>query len=94
MWPLPPPPLDNLVDIELQGTTITARSPFTVSGVSCTRVFYADDAFSPDGKVEAIYCPSGKSLYKFFLTYYTGDPNENQYLLSFQQLVSSAKFTP
>ena len=94
MWPLPPPPLDNLVDIELQGTTITARSPFTVSGVSCTQVFYVDDLYSPVGKVEAIYCPSGKSLYKFFLTYYTGDPNENQYLLSFQQLVSSAKFTP
>ena len=92
--PLPPPPLANLIDIELQGTTIAARSALTVSGVSCTQVFYADDLYSPVGKVEAIYCPSGKSLYKFFLTYYTGDPNENQYLSSFQQLVSSAKFTP
>ncbi len=92
--PLPPPPLDNLIDIELQGTTITARSALTVSGVSCTQVFYTDDLYSPVGKVEAIYCPSGKSLYKFFLTYLTGDPNENQYLSSFQQLVISAKFTP
>jgi hypothetical protein len=92
--PLPPPPLGNVIDLELQGTTITARSPLTVSGVSCTQIFYADDLYSPVGKVEAIYCPSGKSLYKFFLTYLTGDPNENQYLSSFQQLVISAKFTP
>ncbi len=92
--PLPPPPLGNVIDLELRGTAITARSSLTVSGVSCTQVFYTDDLYSPPGKVEAIYCPSGKSLYKFFLTYYSDDPNENQYLSSFRQLLSSAKFTP
>jgi hypothetical protein len=93
--PLPTPPLDNYIDIQLAGTTITSRVPLIVSGVACTEIvysvtFYASLSYSN----EVIYCPSGKSLYRFELSYNAGDPNESQSLSSFQQVVSNAQFAP
>ena len=93
---LPAPPLDNLIDIEIarEGAAITSRSPLTVSGISCTQVFYTNNNEGTSIKNQTVYCPSGSTLYKFFLTYYSGDQNENQYIASFQGVLSGVKFAP
>ncbi len=94
--PLPPPPLNNLIDIELanEGSTITSRSSLTVSGISCTQVFYTNNISIPMTNNETIYCPSGNKLYKFFLTYYSGDRNSSQYIASFQGVLAGVEFAP
>ena len=94
--PLPPPPLDNLIDIEIarEGAAITSRSPLTVSGISCTQVFYTNNNEGTSIKNQTVYCPSGSTLYKFFLTYYSGDQNENQYIEGFQGVLFGVKFAP
>ena len=91
-----PSPLNNYIDIQLNGTTITSRLPITVSGVSCTQVFYTDsyEGTPLSFNNEVIYCPSDKSLYKFHLSYNAGDSHANQYLSSFQQVLGNAKFAP
>ncbi|MGI0085581.1 MAG: hypothetical protein ACREBQ_10910, partial [Nitrososphaerales archaeon] len=94
--PLHSPPFNNYIDIQLNGTTITSRGPINVSGVSCTQVFYTDsyEGTPLSFNNEVIYCPSGKSLYKFNLSYNAGDSHANQYLSSFQQVISNAQFAP
>lgn len=93
--PLPPPPFSDFVALELQGSTTTSTSTVTVSGVSCTQVFYTDSyTATVTYNNEVVYCPSGTTLYKFYLSYNAGDPNTSQYLSSFQQFLSNAKLTP
>jgi hypothetical protein len=41
---------------------------------------------------ETVYCPSGTHLYKFFLSYYDGDPMTTQYATALTQVLSNAKF--
>lgn len=94
---LPSPPFNNYIDIELAGATITSRAPLTVSGVSCTQVFYTDSFGEINPLIynnEVVYCPSGKSLYRFELSYHAGDSHESQFLSSFQQVISNAQFAP
>ncbi|MGH7751032.1 MAG: hypothetical protein ACREQ5_40645, partial [Candidatus Dormibacteria bacterium] len=91
------PPLDDYPDSQLNGTTITSRVPITVSGVSCIQVFYTDSFGEKNPliyKNEVIYCPSGKSLYRFELSYHAGDSKESQYLSRFQQVINNAQFAP
>ncbi len=64
--PLPPPPLDNLIDIELNGADIKTRTSVIISGLSCTQIFYTEDDFSPVQKVEAIYCRPESNYTNFF----------------------------
>ena len=92
--PLPPPPLSNFIAFELQGATITSTATVSVSGIACTQVFYTD-AFTAtvSYKNEAVYCPGAKFLYKFYLSYNSGDSNEASYLTSLQQLLSTAKLS-
>jgi hypothetical protein len=94
--PLPPPPLDNLIDIEIarEGAAISSRSPLTVSGISCTQVCYTNNNEGTSIKHQTIYCPSGRTLYKFFLSYYSSDKNETQYIASFQRVLAGVKFAP
>ena len=68
--PLPPPPLNNLIDIELanEGSSITSRPSLTVSGISCTQVIYTNNISIPMTNNETVYCESGNTLYKLFLT--------------------------
>ncbi len=93
---LPPPPLDNLIDIEIarEGAAITSRSPLTVPGISCTQVSYTSNNEGTLIKNETIYYPYGRTLYKFFLSYYSGDQNEIQYIASFQGVLAGVKFAP
>jgi hypothetical protein len=93
--PLPSPPISNFIALELIGSSVASTSALTVSGISCSQVFYIDTfTASITYKNEAVYCPSGTTLYKFYLSYRAGDSNESQYLSSFQQLLSGAKFAP
>jgi hypothetical protein len=96
MTPGPPPPLsDYIASVELQGATVTSQQPIEVSNISCTSVVYTD-SFSPSLNYsnEAVYCPFGKQLYKFFLSFNTGDQNASAYTTAFNQVISSAVLTP
>jgi hypothetical protein len=93
--PLPPPPLNDAIALELDGSMVTASKPITVSGLSCTQISYTD-VFTPSltYKNEVVYCPAGGSLYKVFLSYRAGDPQESAYLLNLQQLLVGTVFLP
>lgn len=92
VMPLPSGPLkDYISGKELGGALIQGTSTATVSGISCQEVKYLDvytPALSYDN--DAVYCPSGASLYKFFLSYNDGDPNSSVYEAAFQRVVNSA----
>jgi hypothetical protein len=92
--PLPPPPLSNYIDaIELEGSTINSTTTLVVSNVSCTEVAYTDNYTATLTYAnEAVYCPFGSVLMKFYLSYRSGDPNASQYLSSFQQFVMNTPF--
>jgi len=91
---LPPPPLTNFVNAELtgEGAAVTSQSSTTVSRTTCIKTLYTTPQGATVEKNVAVYCPSGQSLYKFFLSYNTGDPNESQYLSSFDQVLGNVTF--
>lgn len=93
---LPPPPLSNLVDVELsgEGATVISSSTVIVSGISCIQKNFTTIDTAVVTKNEAVYCPSRILLYKFFLSYYSDDPNESQYLSIFQRILGDAQFPP
>jgi hypothetical protein len=92
VMPLPNGPLnDYIAGNELQGALIQGTSTVTVSSVSCQEVKYLD-VYTPTLSYgnDAVYCPSGALLYKFFLSYNDDDPNASIYESAFQQVVNSA----
>jgi len=55
---------------------------------------YADDfapGFSYDDR--AVYVAVGDTVYKFFLSYRTGDPGANNFVRDFKQVLASTHFT-
>jgi len=92
--PLPPPPLSDFIALETRGSTITLSDVIVVSGISCARVYYTD-VYTPTMSLKnlAVYCPSGNILFKFYLSYLSGDSNESQLLLRFQQFLNGANLT-
>ncbi len=53
------------------------------------------DAFAPglNYENEAVYVQAGSKVYKFFLSYRSGDPNGGNFVQDFQKVVSSTRFT-
>jgi hypothetical protein len=92
--PMPPPPLLNLIDLELQGATITSIATLKLPNANCTQVFYDDLGANPPTKNEAVYCPSQNLLYKFYLTYDSSDPNQSQILTTFSGVINGADLNP
>lgn len=93
--PLPSMPLQIFIARELQGATISATKQITVSGDSCTEESYSE-VFTPTltyGNI-SVYCPHGEILYKLYLSYQAGDPLENQFLASFQNILDTIRFAP
>ena len=68
--PAPPPPLSDYIAVvgELQGATILSTSSVSVGAIPCTDIAFTD-TYSPTliYANEAVYCPSGSQLYKFYL---------------------------
>lgn len=92
MISLPSGPLSDYISAyELQGALIQSTSTTTVNGISCQEVKYLD-VYTPSMSYDndAVYCPSGTSLYKFFLSFNDGDSNASSYESAFQQVVNSA----
>jgi hypothetical protein len=92
--PLPPPPLGNFVDVEIHdaGLTVDSRATAMVNGVSCIQANSSSDDGGRRKKTEAVYCPSGLKLYKFYLSYYSGDAKGPQYLTSFGGMLNGVVF--
>ncbi|MEQ1758239.1 MAG: hypothetical protein ABL986_07975 [Vicinamibacterales bacterium] len=91
--PLPPPPLNDYIAQEVLDSLSVSTRSMVVSGVSCTEVTYTD-MFSAtlSYKNIAVYCPAGTRLYKFYLSFVVGNPDEAQFRASFQQLLNSVSF--
>ena len=53
------------------------------------------DAFAPGLNYEnqAVYVQAGSKVYKFFLSYRSGDPNGGNFVQDFQKVISSTRFT-
>lgn len=68
--------------------------PFRIGGANATRATYTD-AFAPGlvYRTVIVYVPRGAGLYKFFLTYHKGDPQEAQFKSDFDQILKSVHFT-
>ncbi|MFI5398534.1 MAG: choice-of-anchor X domain-containing protein [Candidatus Binatia bacterium] len=91
--PLPSSPLSDFITKELQAATITSTTTRQVGGEVGTEVLYTAD-FTPAAteKSVAVYVPHGSTLYKFFLSYNAGDPQEAQFLASFNQILNAVQF--
>jgi hypothetical protein len=66
---------------------------YKIGGRKGTRVFYTDvytRGFAY--KNVAVYVPHEDGLYKFFLTYHQGDPNENAFNEDFEHILKSVRF--
>lgn len=91
---LPTPPVSNQIALELsqENATVTSTGNTTVSGVNCTQIFYDTADTNPTIKNEEVYCPSSATLYKFFLAYYSDDPQAPQYLSTFTGMLGNVNF--
>lgn len=92
--PLPPGLLSDFITSELDGNMPTSTSTQEVSGITCTEVIYTDTIETDPLQHVTVYCPSGSTLAKFYLTYYPGDPHEPQFLANFQQVLNNAQISP
>jgi hypothetical protein len=80
-------------NVELTGSINVFMQTLTVSAVSCIQAFSQDQftaTLAYDN--EAVYCPVGTMLYKFYLSYRDGDPNASGYQSTFQGYLSSVVF--
>jgi len=68
------------------------QSGDSVSGVRAVRATYRDDYPGFSLSSAAVYVANGNLLYKFFLTWRTGDPKQASYLDSFNQVLQSVRF--
>jgi len=81
----------DLEDAEEQG--IDPRG-FSVGGANGKRVSYTDTYTSGlVYRTTAVYVPGGAGLYKFYLTYHKGDPQEAQFISDFEQVLKSVRFS-
>lgn len=93
--PLPAIALTDFISKELQGSIIGSTKNIQVSGLNCVQVLYTETytvAISYDNV--AVYCPSADLLYKFYLSYYSGDPKQENFKSSFQQLLDGTQLPP
>lgn len=81
------------VDLEDAEEQSVDRRRFHVAGLDTTTVSYTD-TYTPDliYRNTVAYVPKAGGLYKFFLSYHKGDPQERQYMADFEQILKSVKF--
>jgi hypothetical protein len=67
---------------------------FLVGGTNGRRVSYTD-TYTPNlvYKTIAVYVPAGAGLYKFYLTYHKGDPQEAQFIADYERILQSVRFS-
>ncbi|HEX5283595.1 MAG TPA: hypothetical protein VFW30_05705 [Bryocella sp.] len=97
----------NGAEIEIATTQLTAASidaamaadlghvtenSDSVSGVRAVRGTYTDEYPGFSLSSVAVYVANGNELYKFFLTWRSGDPKQASYLDSFNQVLQTVRF--
>ncbi len=88
--------LADLIKTETMSGTVNATSTVSVEGVSCAKVMYSSSYASgyPSSNV-AVYCQDAANglLYKFYLSYPSGDSKGTQDLAVFGQFLGKVQFT-
>jgi hypothetical protein len=94
----------DITSSPLTGTGLAAMAQSELGALSSQNLRVDDhpavlmdysDAFAPglDYENEAVYVQAGSKVYKFFLSYRSGDPNGGNFVQDFQKVVSSTRFT-
>lgn len=85
--------LADFVQQELRGSSIASQTTVQAGGASCIEVKYSEK-LSPSLRHSnaAAFCRGQGALYKFYLTYFAGDPGANTYIKDFQDTLNSAQF--
>jgi hypothetical protein len=87
-----PPDLAAFVRKELTGTALEPLRSFSDSGkVGMQAAYSFDIAGGAIEKNVAIYIPRGRTLYKFYLSYWNGDRNETNLIATFGGVVREAQ---
>jgi hypothetical protein len=63
-----------------------------VAELDAVRATYSDDYPNLSMENTAVYVANGDALYKFFLTYRQGEPNQQQYVNTFNHILSTVRF--
>lgn len=85
--------LEEIVARDIRGTTLEFKKSVVVGGLAGIEVAYSFDlAPSFIERHVAVYARRGELLYKFFLSYTRGDPQEKAFVTTFDNLVRSVKF--
>ena len=88
--------VQEIMALDLEDAEEEAIDPrgFRVGGMNGKRVSYTD-AYTPNlvYKTVAVYVPVKAGLYKFYLTYRKGDPQEAQYISDYERILQSVQFS-
>jgi hypothetical protein len=93
--PLPSITLPEFITKELIDSTIESQTAISVAGSPATRVVFSD-TYTPSltYKTIVVYIPNQAQLYKFYISYRSGDSLEDEFITAFQQVLDSVKFAP
>ncbi len=92
--PLPNLTIPQLIQKDLAGASVGPIEATQVDGQPGFEVTYSFDLMpSLTEKDLAVYVPHGQVVYKFFLAYWQGNAQEAQLVTTFENLLSSARFT-
>lgn len=87
-----PPSVPDFIRGELRGTSLDPLRPYADSGKTGIQAAYTFEVAA--GAIEkniAVYIPQGPALYKFYLSYWSGDRNEGALLDSLTRVVRGAQ---
>lgn len=78
---------------DLPDVKFVTSEQVVVDGSAGIQAWYHDD-FGPGLMTTnaAVYVPRGRHLYKFFLTFHAGDPQEKTYAVQFRQILHLVQF--
>jgi hypothetical protein len=83
--------VQDLIRNELRGVTLDPLRPFSDNGKTGIQAAYTFDVQGVVERNVAVYIPQGSALYKFYLSYWTGDRNEAALLGTLSQVVREAQ---
>jgi hypothetical protein len=86
---LPPPPLLDFIAGETVGALTSAITSIAVAGSPATKVVYTDLPGGVRYRNVAIYVPRGTRLFKLYLFFRDDDPQADDFLAAFQQVIST-----
>jgi hypothetical protein len=85
--------INEIISKDSVETTIRSTDTTLVDGTEATKIIYAipfEPLFTYSNVI--VYVPKGTTVYKFSLLYREGDPNEEEFLSNFQQILDTVQF--